>query len=304
MKPIYSLFSIFTCALIFLSTSSTVIAQTKVVVIPLGGDAESLQNVITVAKSNGDFTDPIKALNSITDASSSNPYLIVIAPGVYYLSSQLVMKEYVSIAGSGKETTFLSLSSSAPKLDYFVTGANNTELSDLTIDSGELTRGLHIVDNLNIYRSRFKSGSTGIDCGHSTVAIVDSEIRANVRGIYADECNVTLNNTSLFVGFAVGSGSMYLVNSSLNIEGGSILGDIEQYAGVQSIILRFSNSLFRGDIFNTNLHHFTDLTARVYLSNSTFSGEVSNIDNGDNSAQTLCNFVFSEDQTPLNASCE
>jgi len=49
-------------------------AHNNVVVIPLLGDeVRPLQNVISVAKSNGDFTDPLAALASIDDESENNP---------------------------------------------------------------------------------------------------------------------------------------------------------------------------------------------------------------------------------------
>ncbi len=63
-------------------------------------------NVIVVAKSGGDFTDPVLAVGSITNASSSNPYLVKITSGVYSIgSNRLVMKPYVDIEGSGEITT-------------------------------------------------------------------------------------------------------------------------------------------------------------------------------------------------------
>ena len=57
-------------------------------VIPVG---RKLKNVDTVAKANGDFTDPVAAVNSITDASATNPYLVVICPGVYTITQTLMM---------------------------------------------------------------------------------------------------------------------------------------------------------------------------------------------------------------------
>ena len=62
----------------------------------LSGDATSVDlsgvatpaNIIWVAKSSGDFTTVTAALASITDATSSNPYLIRIAPGIYQESCE------------------------------------------------------------------------------------------------------------------------------------------------------------------------------------------------------------------------
>jgi hypothetical protein len=118
-------------------------AHNQVVVVPMAGDdLTPLKNIVTVAKENGDFTSPVAAMASITDATSSNPYLVVIAPGLYTLQNaflvaqQLEMKEYVSIVGSGQNVTILSTakSSASPSASAaVVVGANNASVRDLTI---------------------------------------------------------------------------------------------------------------------------------------------------------------------------
>lgn len=125
--------------------STTTIAHNLVVVVPLAGDdLKPLKNIITVAKENGDFTSPVTAMNSIMDADEDNPYLIVIAPGVYSFSSgllgigdhQLVMKEYVDITGSGQNVTILKAarSSAVPTGSAaVVVGVTNASIRDLTI---------------------------------------------------------------------------------------------------------------------------------------------------------------------------
>lgn len=117
-------------------------AYGKVVVIPLNTTAKvvnkKLQNVVIVSKSGGDFSDPVIANDSITDASASNPYLIYIGPGVYVLTETLVMKEHVSIAGAGQNVTKISGNISTESDDAssaVISGVDNTNLSDLTVEN-------------------------------------------------------------------------------------------------------------------------------------------------------------------------
>jgi hypothetical protein len=93
-----------------------------------------LRNVITVAKGNGKFTDPVAAVNSITDASATNPYLVVIGPGVYTVTSPVVMKPYVDIAGSGENVPKITGAFTSPTSGT-VCGANNSALSSLTVEN-------------------------------------------------------------------------------------------------------------------------------------------------------------------------
>jgi hypothetical protein len=128
-----------------------------VVVIPMGS-AKPLQNVVTVAKGNGNFTDPVAAVNSITDASATNPYLVLIAPGIYTLTTTLVMKPYVDISGSGENITKITgaISGSDLATSSIIKGANHTTLSNLSISNvggnsvsiGIYTTGLDITARL------------------------------------------------------------------------------------------------------------------------------------------------------------
>jgi len=60
--------------------------------------------VVTVAKSGGDFTDIQAAIDSITDASASKPYVIKIYPGVYEIGTgEITLKAYVTLMGTDKE---------------------------------------------------------------------------------------------------------------------------------------------------------------------------------------------------------
>lgn len=118
---------------------STSFAHNKVTVIPLN-TSKRLANVIAVSVNGGDFSNPVDAIASISTTgvrapSETNPYLIVIGPGVYTLTEPLVMKTYVSISGAGQDVTTLqgTISGGSTDTSAVVIGTNNVTLSDLTI---------------------------------------------------------------------------------------------------------------------------------------------------------------------------
>lgn len=119
-------------AILFSSQAS---AADKVVV-PPDSAKKTLLTVVTVAAGDADFTNPVAAVNSITDASAAKPYLVLIDAGVYTLTQTLIMKPFVHIAGAGKDATTLTGEISTVSYDAssaLVSGADNAALSDLTI---------------------------------------------------------------------------------------------------------------------------------------------------------------------------
>jgi len=96
--------------------------------------------VITVAKSGGDFTDPVTALASISDAGINNRYLVRIMPGVYDIGAvSLQMKPYVDVEGSGQGVTVVAgtvpddAATSLPSVGV-VNVEQNSELRNLTVE--------------------------------------------------------------------------------------------------------------------------------------------------------------------------
>jgi hypothetical protein len=94
-----------------------------VVVSPVGSPAQ-----------NG--TELIAKLNTITDASAQNPYLLKIEPGVFDLgATALQMKEYVDVEGSGERVTTITstVTEGATISTGTVRGVSNTELRHLAV---------------------------------------------------------------------------------------------------------------------------------------------------------------------------
>ncbi len=78
----------------------------------------------------------LNTLNGITDNSDTNRYLIKLGPGTFNLgSSSLVMKQYVSIEGSGEESTTITAALSTESLPGpgTVAGADNAGLRFVTV---------------------------------------------------------------------------------------------------------------------------------------------------------------------------
>ncbi len=201
--------SICVCAL---AISCVADAHNKMVVIPMSGDdLQPLKNIVTVAKANGDFDSPTAALNSINDASAANPYLVVIAPGVYTLSQQLVMKEYVEIAGSGQNATQLegSIGGATSAAAALIVGANHSSLRDISLTNmGAVGRGVGIYNDaaspVLSHLAITVSGATGSQYGianyaSSAPAIRHSEISVKSgssiqRGIYNHSSHPTISD--------------------------------------------------------------------------------------------------------------
>ncbi len=105
----------------------------------ISSQAFGVSNVITVAKSGGDFDNPLDAVNSIGDASRKNPYIVSIAPGVYNLgSTPLYMQSHVSLVGSGQKATYIvgAVDSAAILPDQgpgLINGADASEIRQLTV---------------------------------------------------------------------------------------------------------------------------------------------------------------------------
>jgi len=77
----------------------------------------------------------LNAVNSITDASSSNPYLIIIEPGKYDIEDHsLVMKSNVDIQGSGEDVTIIT-GDNIYKNDGVVKGKSYAELRFVSVEN-------------------------------------------------------------------------------------------------------------------------------------------------------------------------
>ncbi|HSM56867.1 MAG TPA: pectinesterase family protein [Candidatus Sulfomarinibacteraceae bacterium] len=182
----------------------------------VGGEYE---NVITVAKSGGDYTSVAQALNSISGSSSSNRYLVQVMPGVYSETDLVEVKPYVHLRGSGPNATVVTSSrtgagpnNSAATVDL----ADNGRVSDLTVRNESTTN----------YGIALYSAET------SRAAVVDNVVAEVVESggtahfaAYWNDAEATIRNSTLYAG---GAGTVNTAFGSVNISGGFPRALIEQ----------------------------------------------------------------------------
>ena len=87
----------------------------------------------------GDYALLSTALAAITDATSSKPYVIKIAPGIYTETTPVVLKDFVDVEGSGQDITTINCacSSSGTKASAAAVsaGAINADVRHLTVNN-------------------------------------------------------------------------------------------------------------------------------------------------------------------------
>ena len=150
-----------------------------------------LKNVVTVAKENGDFVSLQAAMNSITDASATNRYVVKLAPGFHNLRSILFIKPYVSLVGEDRRNTIVRR---LPSLDGEGSGtaviqlSDNTSVRKLTIRNvgGQLSsvgvvvrsdkRKSILIDEVDIHVFGGLRVNRGLDCMSSHFQITNSNI--------------------------------------------------------------------------------------------------------------------------------
>ncbi len=85
----------------------------------VAGEHQDLAQIITVAKSGGDFTDIKTAADSITDSSIIKRYVIQVSPGFYAVGDTIQLPEYTSIRGTGGATdTVLWYTGANPMIEF------------------------------------------------------------------------------------------------------------------------------------------------------------------------------------------
>lgn len=177
-------------------------------------EIQNLRNVISVSKSGGHFTSVEDAINSISNAGENNRYLILVGPGRFKIREPIEMKEWVNIAGSGKNVTQLT-GSTGENYMYkpLIHGSRNSNISDLEIQMG--------VNSTNPSNTALENrlGCTSL---YNVIISINASSGITPTAV-SSECKLILDNVDISVsrnggglGYGVGSiGDVSIRNSRI-----------------------------------------------------------------------------------------
>ena len=128
-------------------------------------------NRIVVAKAGTDYSSINDALSSITDASESNPYVIMLAPGEY-TEDPITLVPYINIIGFGPTVSKILATNTT---DTVITASSNCFISQLTVKNASGVSGIGIlcenVINFNMINCSIENCETGTKAISTTVVI-------------------------------------------------------------------------------------------------------------------------------------
>lgn len=241
------------------------------------------------------------AVDGISDASVSKPYLVLIEPGIYDLGTDsLDMQAYVDIAGSGPSLTTIKSTMDSTLTHGVINGASNTELRDLTIEgdtSGIVANGYYsdsgspIISNVTVnmvdtdsisqYGLFFGGGSPLVR--HVKVSILDGNISRGIHVGAGSEATIlkssitVANGTSTSIGLNGGSsGSATVIDTTISTSGGGAAIGIDMDNGTFNL-RNVSMEMSGGSSINTGIRMLTS-SGIVNLERSTISSSDKSLD--------------------------
>ena len=128
---------------------------------------------ISVGKVNCNFNSLYNAMNSISDNSSTNRYLIKIQSGVYHETNVITCKEYVDIEGNGEDNTLLQFY----RYDN-TSGTTNSNTSCFLVSSNTTLKNIKIQNTNGL--STYVAGQTTSSIINNTTNPINNLVIENV----------------------------------------------------------------------------------------------------------------------------
>ncbi len=250
--------------------------DTRIAAVPYALQAQHAAppgNVIIVAKSNGDFNPIGLAVDSITDASASNPYLIWVAPGWY--DEAVTLKPYVHLQGAGQGVTVIQ---AAPSFDGGRTLelADDTTVRDLSISNigtGATNYGMYGDGVTNVQVSNVYVEASGSGTSNYTAIYLTGDSEVVLENVTAFAGKAGNTNIGLRVAAGIGGGpEVTLHGGTFSGVGGANAYGIRVYGGLGTFLGAADVRATGADATGTNAGLESDTSPNVLLQGGFFLG--------------------------------
>jgi pectin methylesterase-like acyl-CoA thioesterase len=188
-------------------------------------------NARVVQKSNTDTTGRIygtiqAAINSITNASATNPYVVKVMPGVY--SEAVTLKPYVTLEGSGAENTIITASND---------DAGSCTIGAVVMDNNSVIRNITVTNTKTspVYAVGLVFNNVSAKAENVSVQVGSDTTTGNiVNGIctFGNSATVELNNVNVETRFngsqsnaLITNGATLKINNSKLISNNTVSGN-------------------------------------------------------------------------------
>lgn len=217
---------------------------------PIGPTAR-YANVIVVAKSGGDYSDPVEAVNfANTVATAENPYLVKVMPGLYNVIQRVALGQYVNLEGAGTTATTILGTNIA---DGVVTTTGNNSISNLKIESvtdGSVTNNIALAVNNSYSNPVLEATIKHVVLSAQGQSYNSYGLKEDFTTIIGDDIRATATG-------AVYSMGMYLTNASAQISNSVAIGS----GGSIAVGVQVRNIYGDGYPAGTPAPSFNNLTA-------------------------------------------
>ncbi len=151
--------------------------------------ANNEYNTITVAPRGADFTSIKDAVDSITDSSTTNPYVVNVSPGIFY-EDTITLKTGILLIGSSIQGTIIIPNSVSQTM---VVGADNSTINNVTLTGATNGKGVYFEGTTGI---GFLVQNCGLNNCNTLVHAHGTSIQTNCL---VRNCNVS--NAGFTTGF-------------------------------------------------------------------------------------------------------
>jgi pectin methylesterase-like acyl-CoA thioesterase len=270
------------------------------------------EHLIIVAKKGGDYTSVKAAMDSITNNSSSNRYLVHLNPGIY-IEDTIILKSFVTLKGYDPKTCIIQVNSTSKDViigspdsvirNLGIEGASDNGKSAIVYNGGSSTAFLRIFDCRFLFcNTILNQNSTN---GESIVRMFSCDIEPTCNfstafnitdsGVYRTTSYVDnifwvsiLASSTNFMNFVKVSGSMTIFNGTginSTISDGIILGSCYHALNSGTINISssnikgfqkgiFSENIGGGPLFNIHGMDFLNCTLNIDIENVNTSGSM------------------------------